>query len=125
MHQAYEQGPPMQQTDSVNSGGRGVSPPDRKRLRRNSGSATPSPYVPVQQSMQYNPGQSGGQNSQQHQAALQQQQMQMHMTQAQAQAQMQNDPQVRLTLETLLISLNDGSDAGLATTARDGSTNGV
>jgi hypothetical protein len=50
--QPYEQGTPMQQTDSA---GRGNSPPDRKRMRRNSGSAAPSPFPGTNASLSSTP----------------------------------------------------------------------
>lgn len=58
-------------------------------MRRNSDSAAPSPYTPIQQPMQYQPGL---QTPQQQQQALHQQHIQTQMAQADAQA--QNDPQV-------------------------------
>ncbi|WWD01720.1 hypothetical protein V866_008666 [Kwoniella sp. B9012] len=60
MPQSFD-GVAMQETDSSasNAGPRGASPPDRKRMRRNSGSAAPSPF-PGSQSAQtpvnYNQG---------------------------------------------------------------------
>jgi hypothetical protein len=45
---AFDGSTPMQQAESSQGAVRGNTPPDRKRQRRNSGSAAPSPYIQPQ-----------------------------------------------------------------------------
>lgn len=90
-----QQGYESQQMQQSTSGNRGNSPPDRKRMRRNSGNAAPSPFpgttATPQQQMQYTP-----------QGTPLQQNQQMPM-------QSQNDQQVSLKWSVSAVTLTSGA----------------